>query len=69
MNTRKNNPSGLVADKPIALRLMPSELEDAKRFALKCGVSESRLARAAYLKGLRAALAEFGISSTYPLGE
>lgn len=46
------NPAGIVKTKPIALRLMPSELTDAARIAAERNVSRSALAREAYLKGL-----------------
>lgn len=46
------NPAGIVTTKPIALRLMPSELTDAARIAAERNVSRSALAREAYLKGL-----------------
>lgn len=46
------NPSGLATKTPIALRLMPGELADAKRIAAQQGLSQSALARRAYLKGL-----------------
>lgn len=46
------NPAGIETKKPIALRLMPSELADAKRIASKQGMSQSALARRAFLKGL-----------------
>jgi hypothetical protein len=46
------NPAGIVKAKPIALRLMPSELADAARIATERKISRSALAREAYLKGL-----------------
>lgn len=46
------NPDGLVKAKPIALRLMPEELDDAKRVATKYRITRSALARKAYLAGL-----------------
>lgn len=46
------NPAGIVKTKPIALRLMPGELDDAARIAAERNVSRSALAREAYLKGL-----------------
>lgn len=46
------NPAGIVTAKPIALRLMPGELDDAERIAAERNVSRSALAREAYLKGL-----------------
>lgn len=46
------NPAGLVKNKPIALRLMPQELSNAERVAVKKGMTRSALARQAFLKGL-----------------
>lgn len=46
------NPKGVVTTKPIALRLMPGELDDAKRIAKAKHCSRSSLAREAYLAGL-----------------
>lgn len=50
-NTRRPK-TVLVKDLPIALRLMPKELEDAQRIASEMGVSKSKLARLAFLAGL-----------------
>lgn len=50
--TTARNPKGVVTTKPIALRLMPGELADAKRIAKNKGCSRSSLAREAYLAGL-----------------
>lgn len=50
--TTTRNPGGLVKGKPIALRLMPGELEEAGRVAEKRHLSKSAMARQAYLLGL-----------------
>lgn len=50
--TTSRNPKGVVTTKPIALRLMPGELDDAKRIAKAKHCSRSSLAREAYLAGL-----------------
>jgi hypothetical protein len=46
------NPAGVVTSKPIALRLMPEELADAKRIASQHGLSSAALARKAFIAGL-----------------
>lgn len=46
------NPVGLVTKRPISLRLMPAELQDAGRIAATLGISMAKLAREAYLRGL-----------------
>lgn len=46
------NPQGVVIERPIALRLMPEELDRARRVAKTFGCSMSSLARSAYLAGL-----------------
>ena len=46
------NPAGLVTKRPISLRLMPRELEEAERIAATAGISMAKLAREAYLRGL-----------------
>lgn len=46
------NPAGLVTKKPISLRLMPAELQEAGRIAATLGISMAKLAREAYLRGL-----------------
>lgn len=46
------NPVGICTKKPIALRLMPKELAHAKQVASDQGLSDSALARKAFLKGL-----------------
>ncbi|HJW24549.1 MAG TPA: hypothetical protein VJ576_06585 [Rhodocyclaceae bacterium] len=46
------NPAGLVTKRPISLRLMPSELQEAERIAATLGISMAKLAREAYLRGL-----------------
>jgi len=52
MEPIKRNPDGLATQKPIALRLMPEELANARRVSQESNVSMSRLAREAFLKGL-----------------
>lgn len=52
MEPTKRNPDGLISNKPIALRLMPEELSNAKRVSQEINVSMSYLAREAFLKGL-----------------
>lgn len=52
MEPTKRNPDGLVSSKPIALRLMQTELADADRLSRELNVSKSHLARQAYLVGL-----------------
>ena len=52
MNRPAYNPAGLATDKPINLRLMPEERQDAQALAEAAGISMSKLARSAYLKGL-----------------
>jgi len=52
MEPTKRNPDGLISKKPIALRLMPEELANAKRVSKETNVSMSCLAREAFLKGL-----------------
>lgn len=51
-NTVIRNPHGLVKKSPIALRLMPDELENARRVSTDIQISMSRLAREAFIKGL-----------------
>lgn len=46
------NPSGVTKSKPIALRLLPPERKDADRVARKRGLTDSALAREAFLRGL-----------------
>lgn len=62
--TISRNPDGVVADKPIALRLLPGELDQARDLAGKLGLSYGALARRAYLKGLPLLLAEHEKGST-----
>lgn len=52
MEPTKRNPDGLISKKPIALRLMPDELDNAKRVSSEANISLSRLAREAFLIGL-----------------
>jgi len=56
MEQIKRNPEGLVKETPIALRLMPQELKQARMLAAEHGVSCSKLARTAYLAGLPVAI-------------
>jgi hypothetical protein len=51
-HTHTRNPHGVADTKPIALRLLPEERDQAERLARKTGCSMSWLAREAYLKGL-----------------
>lgn len=46
------NPAGIATKKPIALRLMPTELADAERIARRLNLTRSALAREAFLAGL-----------------
>ncbi|HJW25146.1 MAG TPA: hypothetical protein VJ576_09630 [Rhodocyclaceae bacterium] len=62
MKTTARNPDGLETKKPIALRLMPEELEEAERISKLIGYSKSFLAREAYLKGLPIICREAGIA-------
>ncbi|MER2603038.1 MAG: hypothetical protein ABTR27_11825 [Candidatus Competibacter phosphatis] len=64
METTKRNPDGLISKKPIALRLMPAELANAKRVSQETNVSMSCLAREAFLKGLP--LVDFSTSAPTP---
>ena len=52
MNPAKRNPAGIEIRRPIALRLMPQEREDAERVAAKLNISLSNLARQSFLEGL-----------------
>lgn len=56
-NTVIRNPKGLVKKSPIALRLMPDELANAKRVSGEIKVSLSCLAREAFISGLPLVLA------------
>lgn len=47
------NPYGTVKNRPIALRLMPEELDEADELSSLFGCSKSSLARDAYLKGIK----------------
>ncbi len=60
---KERNPSGLATKKPIALRLMPNELEQAATLAKESGVSKSAHARQCYLKGREMLYPEFDPSS------
>lgn len=50
--TKSRNPAGLATKKPIALRLTPSDREEAERLAAEENVSLSLLAYRAYRAGL-----------------
>lgn len=63
MEQIKRNPEGLVKGSPIALRLMPQELLQARKLAAEHGVSCSKLARDAYLAGLPVAVEKMSPSS------
>lgn len=52
MKEKQRNPAGLDSRNPIALRLMPEELRDARDISGQIGVSKAKLAREAYLRGL-----------------
>ena len=52
MNPTKRNPAGIDVKRPIALRLMPVERQDAERVAAKLNISLSNLARQSFLVGL-----------------
>ena len=66
METTKRNPDGLISKKPIALRLMPAELANAKRVSQETNVSMSCLAREAFLKGLPLVISDFSTSAPTP---
>lgn len=50
--THTRNPSGVVKVKPIALRLLQEERDQAERLANESGHSASAIARKAYIRGL-----------------
>lgn len=52
MKAAQYNPRGLESKRPINLRLMPAERAEAVRIAAQAGISQSKLAREAYLRGL-----------------
>jgi hypothetical protein len=62
MKYPNRNPAGVVNDKPIALRLMPCELNDANELAKVAGISRGKLARIAYLRGLPLVKADLSTS-------
>ena len=49
---RKRTPDGVNFNKPIALRLMPAEREQAEILSKRCGKTKAAFAREAYLAGL-----------------
>lgn len=51
-NRRKRTPDGVDYLKPIALRLMPAEREQAELLSKRLGKTKAALAREAYLAGL-----------------
>lgn len=51
MKAKTYNPAGLVTNKPIFLRLMPEELQEAESLASQAGISKSNLARQAFKAG------------------
>jgi len=55
------NPRGLATRKPISLRLMPEELENADVLAEELNVTKSKLARIAYLAGLPVAIRQLSL--------
>lgn len=65
--TKSRNPVGLETKKPIALRLTPSEREEAVCLSEKLQVSMSLLAHRAYLAGLTEVKAEAANPSSKPL--
>lgn len=66
MEPTKRNPDGLISKKPIALRLMPEELANAKRVSQETNVSMSCLAREAFLKGLPLVVSSSALTSPTP---
>lgn len=66
MEPTKRNPEGLAKKSPIALRLMPEELANAKRVSTEINTSLSCLARAAYLKGLPLVIADLSTDVSIP---
>lgn len=61
----KRNPDGLVKKQPIALRLMPDELANAKRVSEETNTSLSYLAREAFLKGLPLVISNFSTAAAH----
>lgn len=49
---KKREPSGIVTTRPIAMRLMPDELEQVKKIALREQRSMASVCRLAMLRGL-----------------
>lgn len=50
---RKRGPRGVRSDRPIALRLMPNELDQAEVVSSSLGLSKATFARKAYLAGIQ----------------
>ncbi|WP_153111524.1 hypothetical protein [Propionivibrio limicola] len=59
---RQRNPDGLWTKKPISLRLMPEEREEAERLSGELNITLSALARQAYLKGLPIVVRDAGLT-------
>lgn len=51
-HAQTRNPHGVADVKPIALRLLPEERDQAEQLSQQADCSMSSLARSAYLKGL-----------------
>lgn len=66
MEPTKRNPDGLISKKPIALRLMQAELDDADRLSRELNISKSLLARQAYLVGLPLVVSSSALTSPTP---
>lgn len=62
-HTQTRNPHGVADVKPIALRLLPEERDQAEALAQKAESSMSSLARKAYLKGLPLVIEELAVES------
>lgn len=58
-NRRKRTPDGVNYSKPIALRLMPDEREQAEVISTRLNKTKSALAREAYLAGLPLIIGSF----------
>lgn len=63
---RKRTPDGVNHGKPIALRLMPAEREQAELVSKRIGKTKSALAREAYLIGLPFIINNFPMVETSP---
>lgn len=57
------NPRGLATRKPISLRLMPCELDQADSISGEFGITKSKLARDAYLAGLQTVIDKLSSTS------